>query len=186
MPRFEIELGRLDPRLRLAPCIKIQPYLPPGVRLWGRSRVGLRCVQGAVAWNVYLPVTVKAWSTAVVARRGLPAQTVLNAEDLSLAEVDIAAESSPVVTLLPEATGRTTNRVLQPGEALRQVDLKQRQWFAAGDTVRLTLQGEGFNVMQEGIAITPGIEGQAARIRTDNGKVITAFPSGPKAASVEP
>ena len=45
--RVEIEPGRLDPRLRLAPCERIEPYLPPGARAWGRSRVGLRCVQGA-------------------------------------------------------------------------------------------------------------------------------------------
>ena len=45
--RVEIEPGRLDPRLRLAPCEHIEPYLPPGARAWGRSRIGLRCVQGS-------------------------------------------------------------------------------------------------------------------------------------------
>ena len=48
--RVEIEPGRLDPRLRLAPCERIEPYLPPGARAWGRSRVGLRCVQGPAPW----------------------------------------------------------------------------------------------------------------------------------------
>jgi flagella basal body P-ring formation protein FlgA len=32
--RLEVEVGELDPRLKLAPCDRIEPYLPSGVRLW--------------------------------------------------------------------------------------------------------------------------------------------------------
>ncbi|MEY8879139.1 MAG: flagellar biosynthesis protein FlgA, partial [Leptothrix sp. (in: b-proteobacteria)] len=58
-PRVEVSTGQLDPRLHLAPCQKIEPYVPAGQRLWGRTRVGLRCTAGPVRWNVYLPVTVQ-------------------------------------------------------------------------------------------------------------------------------
>ena len=78
--RVEIEPGRLDPRLRLAPCERIEPYLPPGARAWGRSRVGLRCVQGPTPWNVYLPVTVKVFAPAWVAASALPAGSELQPE----------------------------------------------------------------------------------------------------------
>jgi flagella basal body P-ring formation protein FlgA len=44
--RTEIELGELDSRLRLAPCAKVEPFLPPGARLWGKTRLGLRCTEG--------------------------------------------------------------------------------------------------------------------------------------------
>ena len=49
--RVEVTLGELDPRLRLAPCNRIDPFVPPGQRLWGRSKVGLRCADGA-RWTV--------------------------------------------------------------------------------------------------------------------------------------
>jgi flagella basal body P-ring formation protein FlgA len=42
--RTEVEVGSLDSRLRLAPCEKVEAFMPPGSRLWGRSRIGLRCV----------------------------------------------------------------------------------------------------------------------------------------------
>ena len=77
--RVVIEAGRLDPRLRLAPCERIEPYLPPGTRAWGRTRVGLRCVQGPEPWNVFLPLTVKVFAPAWVAASALPAGTVLQA-----------------------------------------------------------------------------------------------------------
>ncbi len=40
--RPEVLRGSLDTRLRLARGGRIETYLPPGTRLWGRSRVGLR------------------------------------------------------------------------------------------------------------------------------------------------
>ena len=44
--RMEVAIGALDARLRLAPCSHVEPYIPVGSRLWGRTRLGLRCTQG--------------------------------------------------------------------------------------------------------------------------------------------
>ena len=93
--RIDVEVGQLNPRLRLAACPTIQPYLPPGLPMWGRTRIGLRCVDGPVRWNVSLPVTVHAHAPALVAAQALPVGTVLTAEHLKVAEVDLAAEPAP-------------------------------------------------------------------------------------------
>lgn len=171
--RVEIEPGRLDPRLRLAPCERIEPYLPPGARPWGRSRVGLRCVQGPSPWNVFLPVTVRVFAPAWVTTAPLPAGSVLQAEQLHQAEVDWAATPTPPVADVARLLGRQLARPLPAGAAPRQADLKQRQWFAAGDTVQLVAHGRGFSVSGAGHALGPGIEGQTVRVRTDNGRVLT-------------
>jgi flagella basal body P-ring formation protein FlgA len=176
--RVEIEPGRLDPRLRLAPCDRIEPYLPPGARAWGRSRVGLRCVQGPTAWNVYLPVTVKVFAPAWVAAVALPAGAVLQPGQLSLAEVDWTAAATPPLADAAALVGRQLARPLAPGAPVRTADLQQRQWFAAGDTVQLVARGSGFSVGGEGQAITPGIEGQPVRVRTGNGRVLSGLAVG--------
>src|SRR5664279_4879086 len=75
--RVEVEVGQLDPRLHLAACERIEPYLPPNVRLWGKSRIGLRCKEGRVAWNVYLPIVVKVWGRALVLPAGAAAGSVI-------------------------------------------------------------------------------------------------------------
>lgn len=171
--RVEIEPGRLDPRLRLAPCERIEPYLPPGARPWGRSRVGLRCVQGPSPWNVYLPVTVRVFAPAWVTAAALPAGSVLQAEQLRQAEVDWAAAAATPVADVARLLGRELARPLPAGAAPRQTDLKQRLWFAAGDTVQLVTLGRGFSVSGAGQALGPGLEGQTVRVRTDNGRVLT-------------
>ena len=176
--RFEVQVGALDPRLKLAPCQRIEPYLPPGMRLWGKARIGLRCAQGVRPWNVYLPITVRVFGQALVAAVPLPAGATLREDDLRLAEVDVAEDNAPVVTNASLAVGRTLTRPLIAGRGLRQTDLKPRMWFAAGDSVKVLASGPGFSIAGSGQALTPGIEGQTARVRTDNGQVLTGTPVG--------
>ncbi len=174
--RIEVELGELDPRLNLAPCQKVEPYLPAGVPALGRTRVGLRCVVGSKLWRVTLPVTVQVWSQALVTTEALAAGTVLAPQHLMPAEVDLTAAPGAAITVEADAIGRSLSRSLAPGSALRATDLKARQWFAAGETVRVSAAGPGWQVMVEGQAMNPGIEGQPVRVRTEGGRMITGRP----------
>jgi flagellar basal body P-ring formation protein FlgA len=176
--RVEVVVGALDPRLHLAPCEKIEPYLPPNVRLWGKSRIGLRCKEGRTAWNVYLPVTVRIWGRALVVPAGAAAGSVLRDADLDEAEVDLAEELTPTFLDRKLVAGRTLAQPLRPGQAVRQGHIKARQWFAAGETVKLVAAGDGFALEGAGQAITNGIEGQPARVRTESGHVVTGLPTG--------
>ena len=176
--RIDIQVGQLDPRLHLAPCQKVEPYLPAGARLWGKTRIGLRCVQGTVPWNVYMPVTVKIYGQALVATAPLAVGAVVAANDMTQAEVDLAEDSSAAVSDSRLAVGRTLARAINPGQSLRQAHLKARQWFQAGETVKLVAVGAGFSVSSDGEALSPGIEGQPARIKTESGRVLTGLPAG--------
>lgn len=174
--RIEVEVGALDPRLKLAPCQKIQPYLPPGLPAWGRTRIGMRCVQGEKPWNVSLPVLVHVFMRSLVLSTNLPAGTPLEASHLEEAEIDLASGSGLPVTQRDAALGRSLTRPLAAGTALRVPDLKARQWFAAGENVKIVAVGNGWRIAGEGQAMTPGIEGQLARVRTEGGRVVQGRP----------
>ena len=171
--RVEVEVGQLDPRLKLAPCAQVEPYLPNNFKPWGKTRVGLRCASGEARWNVSLPVTVKVYGRALVAATMLPAGTVVAATDLQEAEVDLAADPAPVLGDAGDAVGRSLLRGLQTGEALRQNQLRARQWFAAGETVELLAKGPGFAVRSEGQALGAGLDGNSVRVRTESGRIVT-------------
>lgn len=171
--RVEIEIGRLDPRLRLAPCRRVEPQLTHASPLWGRTRIGLRCVEGEKAWNVSLPVTVKVFAKAPVVSAAVPAGTLIAAQHLTLAEVDIAADPSPALMKTDELLGRTLARALPAGSAVRAADLRQRQWFAAGDMVTVIARGPGFTVSGEALAVSAGIEGQPAKVKTESGRILS-------------
>lgn len=169
--RVAIEIGALDARLRLAPCLQIQPYLPPGMAVWGRSRIGLRCTDGAARWNVTLPVRVAVYGRAVVAAGPLPAGVNLSQDQLALADIDIAAEPGAVFTDPASLVGRVLARPVSAAEAVRAPALKSRQWFAAGETVQVSVAGEGFAIASEAQAMSAGIEGQEVRVRFESGRV---------------
>lgn len=176
--RVELALGQLDPRLKLAPCDKVKAYMPAGVQMWGKTRVGLRCEQGPVRWNVFWPVTVKVWGQALVAAVPLRPGNPIEASDLRVAEVDLAEKTSPAVIRAADLVGRSVIRGVEAGQAIHQDDVKARRWFSAGDPVRLTVRGDGFQIAADGTALSPGDEGQCARIRTDNGRVVCGHPVG--------
>jgi len=177
LPRTEVSMGKVDARLRLAPCDKILTYLPSGVRLVGKTRVGLRCVKGATPWSIYLPVTVNIFGNAMVSSALLPAGHVLSADDFHQAEVNLADDTmNPPITTAAVLLGRTLAKPLAPGQSLRPDSLKARQWFAAGDKVQIRATGSGFAVAGEGEAMTAGLEGLPARVRTESGRVVSGMP----------
>jgi flagella basal body P-ring formation protein FlgA len=175
--RVEVVVGTLDPRLHLAPCDRIEPYLPSNARLWGKSRIGLRCKEGRTPWNVYLPIVVKVWGRALVVPAGAAAGSVLDDADLEEAEVDLAEEFTPAFVDKKQIVGRTLAQALRPGQAVRHAHIKSRQWFAAGDPVKVIAAGDGFTLESVGQAVTNGIEGQPARVRTESGRIVTGLPT---------
>jgi flagella basal body P-ring formation protein FlgA len=183
-PRVDVVVGELDARLRLAPCEQVEPYLLNNAPLWGRTRIGMRCVRGPSRWNVFLPLTVKVYGPALVATRPLPAGSVLAAADLAQGEVDLAEEASSALVRDHLVLGRTLARPLAAGQSLRQSHLKVRQWFAAGELVQVIAAGPGFRVASEAQALTQGVEGRPARVKTEGGRVLTGMPVGERRVEV--
>lgn len=183
--RMEVSVGALDPRLQLAPCTQVEPYMPPGTRLWGKSRVGLRCLVGATRWNVFMPVTVKAMGQAWVAKTNVMAGTVLTADDAMEAEVDWADDASPVVANAEHWIGQVAARSWVAGQTVRQAMVKPAQVFQAGTLIRVLAQGVGFQVLSDGQAITSGAVGQLAKVRLDSGRVLSGVVQDARTIVVE-
>ncbi len=173
--RMEVSFGSLDSRLKLAPCARVEPYLPVGTRLWGKSRVGLRCLDGAVKWNVFLPVTVKAYGKAWVLNTNVAAGSVLRANDAIEAEVDLAEDISPVVSDPSQWIGTTATRQLASGQAIRQSSFRATAAFVAGSQVRVLAQGPGFAISTDGQALTAGSLGQSVRIKMEGGRIVSGL-----------
>lgn len=169
--RYSVEVGPADGRLRLAPCGNVEAYLPPGARLWGRNRVGVRCVDGVTRWNITLPVQVQAWGKAWVMRSQVPVGATLTASDVLEQEVDWAEDNRSVLSDLALWEGQTAARLLTTGQTLRDGMVRPTQVFQAGATVKVVAQGPGFQISSEAQALSAGVVGQAARVRMENGRV---------------
>ncbi len=173
--RMVVQVGALDSRLSLAPCAQVEPYMPPGARLWGKTRIGLRCIDGASRWNVFLPVQVQAFGQTWVIRSDVPAGAALALDDAVMAEVDWAQEDQSVLADPELWVGQTATRGLRTGQVLRRGMVKPSQVFQAGSMVRIVAKGPGFSVTSGGQALSAGVVGEMARVRVDNGRVVSGL-----------
>ena len=183
--KTEVILGNLDSRLRLAPCNRVEPFLPAGNRLWGRTRMGLRCTEGAARWSVFLPVTVKAYGVAWIVKGDIAAGSVLKQEDVVEAEVDWAEDAAAVVIDPALWVGQVAARALTTGQVLRQGMFRPAQVFQAGAQVRVLAQGAGFQILSDGQALSVGVVGQPARVKMDSGRIMTGVVLDTRTVKIE-
>lgn len=183
--RMEVQVGQLNPRLKLAPCARVEPYIPPGTRLWGRARLGLRCMDGVSKWNVFLPVSIKAYGPAWVVRNALTPGAVLTARDVTEGEVDWAEDPAAVLVDPSQWLGQVAAKPMAAGQALRTSSVKPAQAFAVGALVRVVAQGKGFSISTEAQALTSGVVGQLARVRLENGRIAAGTVLDNKTVKIE-
>ncbi len=169
--RVDVSVGQLDPRLRLAPCTQMEPFIPPGARLWGRGTIGIRCTAGA-SWSVSLPITVKVFGPALVTTVPLAIGSVPGPADVRMEEIELTREPGSPVIDLAQVANQALTRPLAPGQSLRAEMFRAAQVIAAGDPVRLRVASAGFTVNGEGQALNNAAAGQPVRVRVDSGRII--------------
>jgi flagella basal body P-ring formation protein FlgA len=110
-----------------------------------------------------------------VVRRDVASGAALTADDLMAAEVDWAAEPSPVLATPQQWLGQVALRALSTGQTLRQNMVRPAQVFQAGASVRVVAQGTGFQIASEGQALGAGVIGQVVKVRMDNGRIMSGI-----------
>lgn len=159
--------------------------MPTGTRLAGPTRIGLKCIEGTKPWRISIPVTIRIYGRGLVAIKNVAAGAPITAQDVAMGEVDLASDASPALTDLQTAEGRTLARSMSTGQGLRLSHLRPRQWFSAGDTVKLVASGNGFLIASQGQALSPGLDGQPVRVRTEGGRVVSGKPVADRQVSLD-
>ncbi|WP_258403193.1 flagellar basal body P-ring formation chaperone FlgA, partial [Burkholderia multivorans] len=158
----------------LAACTTLEPFLPTGARLWGRTTVGVRCA-GERPWTVYLQAKVTVHATYYVAARQIAPGEPLSAADLVARDGDLTVLPLAVITDPAQAVGATALARIAAGLPLRQDMLKSAASVSAGQTVRVVAAGPGFTISAEGSALANAAPGQSVRVRMAAGQIVTAI-----------
>jgi flagella basal body P-ring formation protein FlgA len=155
----------------LAACATLQPFLPNGARLWGRTTVGVRCTSGH-PWTVWLQAKVSVHATYYVAAHAMAPGEVLTEADLIGRDGDLTMLPMSIITSPSQAVGSITLMRVGAGLPLRQDMLKNAQQVTAGQTVQVVAQGDGFQISSEGNALASAQPGQPVRVKTAAGQII--------------
>jgi flagella basal body P-ring formation protein FlgA len=170
--QVDISAAPIDPRTRLGRCESLQPFLPPGAKLWGAANVGLRCLKPE-SWTVYVAVSIKVTGEVVVTTAPVKRGQVLAAEDVRLERADMTQLPADVITDLQRAVGKSASVAFPAGFTLREDMLRAPFAVTAGQRVRILFQGEGFTVSSEGRALSSAGVGEPIQVRAASGKLLS-------------
>lgn len=155
-------------------CDQPEVFLPAGSRLWGRSRLGVRC-RLPTSWTVYLGIQVKISGRYVVSTRKIERGQIIGESDLALAEGELTALPDTPLTDIAHVIGRRSSASLAAGQALRRSQLLSVPIIRQGDRVRIVVRGGAFAASTEGSALTTAGEGEAVRARTVSGRTVSGI-----------
>lgn len=172
--KVSLTVGTLDARNQLPPCERLEPFLGPGVRAWGRINVGVRCLQPA-PWTLYLPAQVAVMGEYLVIAEALKQGQVVSTGNLRVAAGDLTEQPASVLTDPTQALGHPARYALAPGQPLRAEMLRLPPVVQQGQKVRIVSAGPGFRVSNEGIALNTVAEGQVAQVRLPGGQVLSGI-----------
>jgi flagella basal body P-ring formation protein FlgA len=156
----------------LAPCTSLDPFMPTGARLWGRTTVGVRCA-GEHPWTLYLQVRVSINATYYLAARAIAPGEVLSSADLLARDGDLTSMPQAVVTDPTQAVGAVALSRVPAGLPLRTDMLRGASSVSIGQNVRVVADGSGFSISAEGSAMNNAAPGQQVRVKTSAGQIIT-------------
>lgn len=180
--QVHIEVGKIDPRLKLTACDRLENFLPPNSKEWGKITVGVRCLTPHT-WTLYVATTVHVFGDYVSTTKALAAGQQISAGDIHIAKGEISNLAPGLVTEIDNAIGKTLLTSQAAGASLHQTMFKLTPLIQSGQAVKIFTQGAGFIATNDGIAINNAAQGQLAKARTGTGQIISGYATA--AGSIE-
>lgn len=175
--QVNVQVGAIDPKLKLANCVAPDVFLPAGSRAWGKTSLGIRCAESS-PWTIYLQAEVSVIGQYLVTATPLMQGQVITAQDLVFQSGDLSKLPPGVLTDLSQAAGRSVNVALMAGAMLRPEQLRMQTVIKQGQTVRLNSTGKGFSISAEGAAMGNAGDGQTVQVKVAGGQIVSGVARG--------
>jgi flagella basal body P-ring formation protein FlgA len=169
---------------RMPACAVLEPFLPPGARLWGSTTVGVRCA-GERPWTLYLQARVSINATYFVAARQINPGETIGPNDLSPRQGDLTLLPRTVATDAGQIVGTVAVNRITSGLPIRADLLRSAIAVQQGQTVRVVSRGSGFEVSTEGQVLSRASAGDPVQVRTRAGQVVSGTVKSGKSGNVE-
>ncbi len=170
----QVEVGQIDSRITLPKCPYLEPFVPPGSRLWGKTSVGVRC-EGELGWTIYVPAEVKVMADVLYVTRPVARDQTIGFDDLSLQMANLTQFPEGVFTDYSQVVGKVAAMNITAGQPMRSNMVRAPFVILRGQSVKLTVVGRGFSVSSEGQALSDASDGQVLQVRNTAGRIISGL-----------
>lgn len=178
--RVVIEVGSLDPRLKLRECA--QPLAmtikePPQGQ--GNITVKTACTSGQ-RWTIYVPARVDLYAQVAVAAHSLARGHIVSEADMRFQRSNVSQLGAGHVQDPARLLGMELQRPMRAGEAFRLSSLDQPEVVQHGDSVVVEASIGSLTVVAPGKALGSGQVGEQIRVEnTQSKRVIDALVVAP-------
>jgi flagellar basal body P-ring formation protein FlgA len=168
-----LEVGPIDPRLRLTPCaLPLTAKPAPGMASRNRLVVEIRCA-APDAWHLYVPVRIVGVQHTVRATHALLTGEVLRDADIEIIDLDMADLPPGSLDGQALAIGQTVARPIAKGSLLSNRDLMAAPAIQKGQTVTLLARNGAMDIKMAGRALDDALINQRVRAtNTSSGRVV--------------
>ncbi|MDD5388217.1 MAG: flagellar basal body P-ring formation chaperone FlgA [Gallionellaceae bacterium] len=178
-------IGAIDERLRLVACRDFEFSLAAGAQLGTAGSIKAQC-KAPVRWSLYIGFQINLSGPALVARRDLPARTILSAADVETRGIDYEQPPGAYLNDIRAVVGARSDRWIAAGQPLPAEGLARPPAINAGQRVRIVVRGVGFSINQVGKALNSAAAGEPVRIRIDAGRIVHGIAQDDGSALVRP
>lgn len=169
--KANITVGTIDPRLSLAACAALEPFIPRGGKVWGKTTVGVKCT-APEPWTIYVQANIAVIADYIATTKPISQGQIIGADELVVLKGDLALLPPGIITAAAQAVGKSSAVSIPAGTPLRQDSLRNLPAVRQGQIVRLVSEGAGFQISSEGKALNTASEGQPAQARTQSGQMV--------------
>lgn len=170
--KYDIRLGALDARLRLAACDRpLEGFLAPGARLSGNTSVGVAC-EGTRPWKLYVQAYVSVFKRVAVAATYLPAGAALGADSVRFEERDVTSGGYGYVTDEELLRDSIVRQAVQEGATIPPQALSKAKLIRRGEAVAIVSKNGSIEVRMSGSALMDGAAGDRIKVRNEKSKRI--------------
>ncbi|KFX07962.1 flagellar basal body P-ring biosynthesis protein FlgA [Pectobacterium betavasculorum] len=160
-----------SPESQWPQCEAPQITLPGNTKMWGNVSLSVRCGQQ----RRFIQTEVQVTGNYVTSSRPVNRGTTLTEKDISLTKGRLDLLPLRPILTLQSAQGAVLLRDLTPGQVITASMIRRAWVVKAGQSVQIIAQGEGFTINGEGKAMNNAAAGQAVRVRTANGQIVSGI-----------
>ena len=164
-------IGNIDAERLAGVCEGFDVSMGNGARPWGKTQVAVRCRGGT--WNLWVPVQIRVVAEYLVIARPINAGQRLTEADVRGQLGELSDLPNGVLMDKDQAIGRTAIASLVAGRPLRADMLRQPTVVQQGQNVKIVGTGSGFQVTNEGRALTNAVVGQVTQVRLNSGQILS-------------
>jgi len=168
--RTEIEMGKLDSRLKLAQCNSpLLTSLAPGSKFSGKTTVHVKC-DSKTKWTIFINGNIHLYTHVIHTAEPLEKGHILSKSDLISSEINLNRVRYGYFTNTESLIGKQLKRRLSQNKIIRVNYVKAQTLVKRGEIVSIVAENSGYSVKMSGSAMSNGAKGDRVQVKNLSSK----------------